>query len=168
MDVHPTKNGINRYSIDPYPYIYIYKLQSDLSSADTAGELDRLEFLFTSCTVKYPWMSNSQRHMEQKLGTPATKKSWNRFDFIYTCHPGLPRTPGVGHWSKKARRPETCHLVTSLMDFGGIFVDGWITETSKRVSNIRRPLIYIYIYYIYTVHIYIYSTYIYIYIPIGP
>lgn len=30
------------------------KLQSDLSSADTAGELDRLEFLFTSCTVKYP------------------------------------------------------------------------------------------------------------------
>ena len=98
------------------------KLQSDLSSADTAGQLDRLEFLFTSCTVKYPccripiWA-----HGKKAWNASNKQKSWNRFDFIYTCHPGLPRTPGVGHWSKKARRPETCHLVTSLMDFGGDF-----------------------------------------------
>ena len=98
------------------------KLQSDLSSADTAGQLDRLEFLFTSCTVKYPccripiWA-----HGKKAWNASNKQKSWNRFDFIYTCHPGLPRTPGVGHWSKKARRPETCHLVTSLMDFGRDF-----------------------------------------------
>lgn len=69
-----------------------------------------------------PLLSNSHLGTWKKsLERQQQKKSWNRFDFIYTCHPGLPRTPGVGHWSKKARRPETCHLVTSLMDFGGDF-----------------------------------------------
>ena len=119
------------------------KLQSDLSSADTAGELDRLEFLFTSCTVKYPCCRIPIWAHGKKAWNASNKKnpeialiSSTRATLDYPA----PQGSDIDQRRPDGRRPAI--WLPHWWILGGIFVDGWITETSLGLQHEKAPNIY--------------------------